>query len=75
MLQEFSVPTGYYTPQDLQNLFGITLTMQARLRMRTHQLNDKVPLKFIRVGKRILYFASDIEEFFKAKRDEVCLRK
>ncbi len=70
MLQEFSIEQGYYTPQDLQNKFGITLSTQSRMRMRKNQAKDKNPLPYIAIGKRILYIASDIEQWLRAKRDE-----
>lgn len=72
MVKEFNLESGYYTPQDVENKFGISLKSQVRLRSKKIQLRDKNPLKFIRVGKRILYLASDVEAFLLAKRDENC---
>lgn len=57
--------TGFLSPQDLVKYFGISLHSQARMRLRKRQENDKNPLPFIRVGKRILYNEIQIKEWLK----------
>lgn len=51
------------SPSDLMVNYGISIPTQNRLRLRKRQENDKFPLPFVKIGKRVLYKKDQIEEW------------
>lgn len=50
----------FLNPKALEQEYGISLTLQAKLRMRRYDKDPK-SLPFIKLGKTILYKRADIE--------------
>ena len=51
------------SPNDLVENYGISISAQNRLRLKKRQENDKFPIPFIKIGKRIIYKKNQIEEW------------
>lgn len=67
--QEIKLQGDFITPEQFEEMFGISKSKQNRLRFRrnyTEKYSSKVPpLPYIRIGKKILYSVSSITEWFK----------
>ena len=50
----------FLTPSELFEQFGIPIQTQAKWRMKN---NNKIKIPFIKLGRRIVYKRSSIEEF------------
>lgn len=50
----------FLTPTELFEQFGIPIQTQAKWRMKN---NNKIKIPFIKLGRRIVYKRSSIEEF------------
>ena len=50
----------FLTPAELFEQFGIPIQTQAKWRMKN---NNKIKIPFIKLGRRIVYKRSSIEEF------------
>lgn len=61
----------FITPQDLFAWLGITIGVQNKLRMRKFQRADaaKPPLPFIKIGKRVVYRRSEINQWLENIRE------
>lgn len=75
MKQLKQAPQGWLTPQDLEEKYGISKSVQAMLRTDKRQLNDKHKLCFVRIGKRILYETSKIEQWLRANEYNATAKK
>ncbi len=62
--------SGFITPQELKDRYGLSLTSQALLRTKKRQSSDKYPLPFIKISRKIYYVKSQLEEWLKAKQFE-----
>ena len=56
--------------EDVEKIYGISKHIQARLRMKRHQIADKNPIPFSKVGKQIRYRKDRIEAWLLAKENE-----
>lgn len=63
MPELISCEPNILSPIDLVENYGISITTQNRLRLRKRQENDKYPLPFVKIGKRIFYRKDQIEEW------------
>ena len=52
----------WITPKQLEAEYGITIGSQNKMRLRKNQENE-TSIPFVKVGKRILYFRKDINEW------------
>ncbi len=59
---------GWLSPENLQEKYAISTSVQALLRMKKRQESDKHPLPFTKVGKRILYRKELIEKWLLANQ-------
>ncbi|MSN96336.1 helix-turn-helix domain-containing protein [Campylobacter sp. FMV-PI01] len=57
----------WLTPKQLEAEFGITIGAQNKMRLRKNYVNG-TNIPFIKVGKRILYFRSDINAWLLSLR-------
>lgn len=64
---------AWMTPKELEAEYGITEGAQYKLRMNKNY-EDGVcnnPVPFVRVGKRVLYYKADIENWLLSQRKGV----
>lgn len=64
---------AWMTPKELEAQYGITEGAQYKLRMNKNYEDSacNCPIPFVRVGKRVLYYKSDIENWLLAQRKGV----
>lgn len=56
--------TDWLTPKQLEAEYGISQGTQYKMRMRKNYENlDNMPIPFAKVGKRVLYYKKDIENW------------
>ncbi|WP_096015716.1 helix-turn-helix domain-containing protein [Campylobacter lanienae] len=60
----------WLTPKQLEAEFGITIGTQNKMRLRKNYENEQ-SIPFTKVGKRILYLRSDINEWLLSLRQGV----
>ncbi|MBO5063231.1 MAG: helix-turn-helix domain-containing protein [Campylobacter sp.] len=60
----------WLTPKQLEAEFGITIGTQNKMRLRKNYENEQ-SIPFAKVGKRILYLRSDINEWLLSLRQGV----
>ena len=60
---------GWLSPSDLQEQYAISKPAQAILRLKKRQENDRFPLPFTKIGKRILYKREQIENWLLANQN------
>lgn len=67
--QEIKVQGDFITPEQFEEMFGISKPKQNRLRFRknyTEKYSSKIPpLPYIRIGKKILYSIASVNEWLK----------
>ncbi|MCI6694735.1 MAG: helix-turn-helix domain-containing protein [Campylobacter sp.] len=61
---------AWMTPKELEAQYGITEGAQYKLRMnKNYEVSAcNNPIPFVRVGKRVLYYKSDIENWLLSQR-------
>ncbi|CUU76594.1 Helix-turn-helix domain [Campylobacter hyointestinalis] len=61
----------FMTPTQLKRMLGISIPTQTKMRARQSCFaNDKNPLPFIKLGARVLYRKSSIDEWIKANENK-----
>ncbi|CUU87925.1 helix-turn-helix domain-containing protein [Campylobacter hyointestinalis subsp. hyointestinalis] len=61
----------FMTPTQLKRMLGISIPTQTKMRARQGCFaNDKNPLPFIKLGARVLYRKSSIDEWIKANENK-----
>lgn len=61
----------FMTPTQLKRMLGISILTQTKMRARQGCFaNDKNPLPFIKLGARVLYRKSSIDEWLKANKNK-----
>lgn len=61
----------FMTPTQLKKMLGISIPTQVKMRARQGCFaNDENPLPFIKLGARVLYRKSSIDEWIKANENK-----